>query len=329
MNELTVCKHCGSSEDVVKFGTYKGTQLYWCKVCQRKFKADNDLFHMKVPAEYVSSALDAYYKGLSIGDVCDHLKQEHNYAPSKSVVFKWVDKYTAKAVEHFRDYHPTHVGDTWICDETMLDIDGRKVWFWDCIDADTRFLLASRVSLTRTTDDAEALIKAAHRKAGKAPKAILTDKLRAYLDGVELTFGRDTEHIQTGPFAKGEDSTRLIERFHGTLKDRTKVMRGFRDMDTLIEFTDGFLVYYNYFRPNEALGGKTPAEAARVKYDAHNWAELARLPVSKQEEIATHRILQSKPRVTKTRLVMVPKKRRAKRAKRVSTGLSVMTMRKG
>jgi tRNA(Ile2) C34 agmatinyltransferase TiaS len=35
-----VCKNCGSTA-VVRFGTYKGVQRYWCKTCKRKFKADN------------------------------------------------------------------------------------------------------------------------------------------------------------------------------------------------------------------------------------------------------------------------------------------------
>jgi len=47
------CKNCGSTA-VVKFGSYKGTPRYWCKACKRKFKDDADLFHMKVPADYVS-----------------------------------------------------------------------------------------------------------------------------------------------------------------------------------------------------------------------------------------------------------------------------------
>ena len=33
------CKHCGAA-GVLKYGTYKGVQRYWCKVCKRKFKAE-------------------------------------------------------------------------------------------------------------------------------------------------------------------------------------------------------------------------------------------------------------------------------------------------
>ena len=73
---------------------------------------------------------------------------------------------------------------------------------------------------------------------------------------MELTFGADTEHIMTSPFAKG-DITAIIECWHSILKERTKVMKAFRNIDTLIQFTDGFLVYYNYLRPHESLKGKT------------------------------------------------------------------------
>lgn len=45
IREIT-CKNCGSTA-VVKFGSYKGVQRYFCKACKRKFKADDDVFHMR------------------------------------------------------------------------------------------------------------------------------------------------------------------------------------------------------------------------------------------------------------------------------------------
>jgi len=315
IDELRKCKHC-QSDAVVKFGTYKGTQLYWCKSCQRKFKADNALFHMKVPAEYVSSALNQYYTGMSIGDICKLLKQEHDYLPSKHIVWEWVDKYTSKAADYFRNDKP-QVGNTWVADETVLDLDNHKVWFWDIIDADTRYLLASRVSELRTTKDAQKLMEAALERAGKAPKVVLTDKLSAYLDGVEMTFGADTEHRQSRPFTK-TDSTNKIERFHNTLKERTKVMRGFRDMDTLIQFSDGFLAYYNYFRPHEALQNRTPAEVAGLDSPVKSWLDLCRVPVSKEQEIKTHRT--PKLRIPKVRVAVDRRHSKIHRLPRLSRG---------
>jgi hypothetical protein len=91
-------------------------------------------------------------------------------------------------------------------------------------------------------------------------------------DGVELAYGSDAKHIATKPFTV-DQNTNLIERFHGTLKDRTKVMRGPKDLPTARLITDGWLLHYNYFRPHEALG-KTPAEAAGIKFPYVHWQDL-------------------------------------------------------
>jgi putative transposase len=293
------CKNCGS-EAVVKYGSYKGVPRYWCKVCKRKFKGDNALFHMKVSPEYISMALSMYYSGSSIEDICEHLKQEFGYYPSKHIVFNWVDKFTSLAINQFKDVQP-QVGDTWIADETVLDLDkNRKVWFFDLIDSDTRYLLSSRASYSRTAKDAQILIDRAIKRAGKEPKTVVTDKLASYLD---IRYGKDAEHLQGSPFkikSSGE-STSQIERFHGTIKDRTKVMQAFRDIETLHQFMDGYLIYYNFFKPNSALSGKTPAEAAKVDYQIKNWKDLSQLPVSKQAEIQSHKpikITPKTPRIT-------------------------------
>jgi hypothetical protein len=127
-------------------------------------------------------------------------------------------------------------------------------------------------------------MKEAEKVARKTPKEVLTDSNRSYDDGIELAFGSDTEHVHGHPFKLKvtSESTSEIERFHGTLKDRTKVIRSFKDVETLIQFTNGWLIYYNFFKPHSSLEGKTPAEAAGLKYDVKNWTDLAKLPVSKQ-----------------------------------------------
>ena len=150
---------------------------------------------------------------------------------------------------------------------------GQKVRFWDIIDNKTRFLLASHMSETRMTKDAEALMRQAYDRTGKIPRVIYTDRLRAYLDGIELTFGANTKHRQGGPFDI-ENNTNLIERFHGTLKARTKVMRGMQNKDTARLIMDGWLIHYNYFRPHEALGNKTPAEVAKANFPYKGWKDV-------------------------------------------------------
>lgn len=277
------CKYCGG-RNVIKYGTYGGRQRFWCKDCKRKF-ADNDaLPNMKTPIDQVGTAISMYYEGQSLNKVCRLLSQIYNSYPSDSTVYRWIAKFTKQAINEVKDYK-LNVGDVWVCDETVLDIDGKNVWFWDIIDAKTRFLLASRLSRSRATKEAALVLNEARRRVGKSPKKILTDKMGAYVNAVELVFGADTEHIQTKPFTV-EVNTNLIERFHGTLKDRTKVMRGLKDIKSARLITEGFLLHYNYLRPHEALKGKTPAEVAGVKYPYRNWQEI----VAKREVITPAKV---------------------------------------
>ncbi len=281
------CKHCRST-NVNKYGTYKGTQLYFCKDCERKFTDNNALPGMRTPADQVSDALNMHYEGMSLNAIKRNIKQQNANDISDVAIFKWIDRFTEDAIKATRDLIPK-AGNIWIADETVLKIDGKNVWFWDVIDEKTRFLLASRISLTRTTRDAQLLMEKAARKAGKTPKEVITDKLAAYLDGIELAFGADTEHTQSHGFIT-QPNTNLIERFHGTLKDRTKIMRGLKNVDSTIQFTDGWLVHYNFFRPHSALGDKTPAEAAGIKSPIKNWADVVRQSASARKSKRTRKV---------------------------------------
>jgi len=270
------CKYC-QSENIIKYGKYGDTQLYYCKDCGSKFKGDDTLFHMKTPANQVSSALNMYYEGMSIKAIARNLKQEHGNMPSTATIYEWIQKYTQYAIDSIKGYQPKNIGDTWIADETVIEIDGNNVWLWDIIDADTRFLLATRISRSRTTQDAQMLYDRAVKMAGKEPDKVITDKLASYLD---VRYGKDTEHIQSKPFAI-EDNTQMIERFHSTLKTRTKVMRGLKNIESAHDFIAGWLVHYNYIRPHTALDDRTPAEVAGIDYPYKNWADITRHKPSK------------------------------------------------
>ncbi len=166
-------------------------QMYYCKDCKRKFKDDDSLYGGRVPAEYVSSALSMYYRGMSVADICEQLNHDKGYHPSKSVVFKWIEKHTDNAVKLFDRYKP-NVGDAWVADETVINLDGKDVWLWDIIDVKTRFLLASKLSYSSNMSDAVTLFELAKQRAGKSPKEIRTDKLPAYPDAIYKVFGDAT-----------------------------------------------------------------------------------------------------------------------------------------
>jgi len=229
---------------------------------------------MRTPVEQVASSLSMYYEGMSLNAIRRHLNQMHRNYPSDSTVYEWITKFTKQAIDKSIQYKP-QVGDVWVADETSIKLDGQNVWFWDLIDAKTRFLLASHISKRRTIADANLLMKKAQIKAGKIPKVILTDKLAAYYEGVEKAWGGDTKHIASKGF-RVQPNTNLIERFHGTLKARTKVMRGLKDIETARLILRGWLIHYNYFRPHESLDYLTPSQKAGIFSRSSNWLDVVR-----------------------------------------------------
>ena len=66
----------------------------------------------------------------------------------------------------------------------------------------------------------------------------------------------------------------VLERFNGTVRERDKVIRGFKKEDTPI--LKGQRIFYNYIRPHQALGGATPSQIAGVELNLgrNKWFEL-------------------------------------------------------
>ena len=271
IDDNVVCKYCGSL-NVVKFGIFNGVQRYWCKDCKRKFADNRALPKMKTDIKIISAALSCYFGGMPLDAIQRHLYQQFNVYYSEMGIYNWIKRFSKEAIDRVKDFKPI-VGDTWIADETVLKVGGRKIWFFDVIDEKTRYLLASRLAQSRTIKEAALVMNEARRKAGKSPKRIITDRLAAYIDGIEYVFGADTDHIQSKPFTD-VNSTNIIERFQGTLKDRTKIIRGFKNMMAAELLTDAWLVHYNFFKEHETLGNIPPAQKMGMPIPFKNWAEV-------------------------------------------------------
>ena len=214
---------------------------------------------MKTPARQIASALGMYYGGVSLDAIQQQFRQDHNLDMSESNYWNWVERFTKEAIRQAKDFHPV-VGVRWVADETYMKLKGRNIYFWDIIDADSRYLLASHVSYTRSGRDAKTLMLKEAKRANKTPKVVVTDKLKSYLVGVEEAFRAWSEHKTSGPFDL-EHSTSLIERFHKTLEQRTRVFQKYDDIHTVRPLTNGWLINYNFFKHNEGCGNVPLAQA--------------------------------------------------------------------
>ncbi len=300
-SESTACKYC-QSEHVRKYGLVKGIQRYFCNDCRRKFVATDTIPKMQYSTSKIADVLNMYYEGMSLYEIRRNLIQQHNDYISDVTALNWVRRFSKMAIMEAGKYKPD-VGSVWTADETVIDLDGKNVWLWDIIDTKTRFLLATHMSYTRTSKDAEALMRQAYERTGKIPRVIYTDKLKAYLEGIERVFGADTKHQHGSPF-NIENNTNVIERMHGTIKSRTKVMRGLHSLESARLYLDGWLVHYNFFRPHMSLNDRTPASVAGIRFPFRNWKDVVEQPYEKTARIP---ITPRRPRITKPMPRITPK----------------------
>ena len=64
---------------------------------------------------------------------------------------------------------------------------------------------------------------------------------------------------------RARETNNIVERMHGSVKDRTRVMRGLKAFESTKSILEGFTIHYNYVRPHQSLNGKMPAQAARTQ----------------------------------------------------------------
>ena len=113
------CKFCGS-RNLIKYGHFRGILRLFCKDCQRKF-ADNDaLPGMQTPIAQVGSAIGMYYEGQSLNSICRLLTQIYGSYPSDSTVYRWITKFTRRALQEAKGHKPNTIGNKWIADEIGL-----------------------------------------------------------------------------------------------------------------------------------------------------------------------------------------------------------------
>jgi len=269
--EMPQCKFCGSYA-VVRNGRRRGTQYWLCKNCGRGFVDNKALPKMKYPMDIIADAVYDFYAGTSLNKISQGIENKIRVSPSTSSIYGWIRKLTGAGLAEAEKYQP-QVGSKWVMDETVIRLGGKKYWYIIAIDADTRFILGTKVSRNRNRKDIQAVLEEATAKTGKIPAIVLSDGWGGYRDAIELAYGSESKHIVSTPFGSKELSTNLIERWNGTLKDRLKPMRGMDRNENVQLVLKGFIFYYNYLRPHQSLG-MTPAEATKIKFPYKSWQDI-------------------------------------------------------
>ena len=273
------CKFCRSIQ-VIKYGKANNKQVYYCKSCARKFVPNEGFEGMKYDPRVVTTTLDLYFKGVSLRKIADHLKQCYSLDIDHSTVYRWISKYTEIIEAYVASLEPD-LGDIWHADEMKVKIGGEWRWLWNVMDERTRFHLVSIITKTREVQDAKKAFGKSKEVGNKKPRLMVTDGLASYKRAFNSEFydhHQSCKHV--ADVALQESLNNVLERMHGSIREREKVMRGIKVDDTPIIPMNQ--IYYNFIRPHMGLKGSTPAEAAGVGING-GWLEIIKRSVGYQK----------------------------------------------
>ena len=169
-------------------------------------------------------------------------------------------------INKYVDTMKPEVSDLWNADEQFIKVKGKEQYIWNVLDNETRFLLASNQSPTRSTQDARETFQKAKAIAGKKAKTIVTDGSFSYNASVQkefATYQNPKPHYRYVSLKEHDSNNNVIERFHGSFRQRDKVMRGFKGNQK--QHAENFRTFYNFIRGHQALNGLTPAQRAGIQ----------------------------------------------------------------
>src|SRR3954470_7476197 len=137
---------------------------------------------------------------------------------SHETVRKWGLKFGREIANGIRRRRPQG-GDKWHLDEMVVTIAGKKHYLWRAVDHDG-FVLEALVQSRRDKKAAKRLLRKLLKKQGRAPRVMVTDKLRSYGAAKKIMPG--VEHRQH----KGLNNR--AENSHQPTRRRERQMKRFK-----------------------------------------------------------------------------------------------------
>ncbi len=268
------CKSIKIVKDGLRHNKRGDIQKFNCKDCSKYFTINIVFEKMKHNPQGITTAMQLYFSGESLRNTARSLKLI-GMDITHQTVYNWIEKY-ANLMQKYLEKITPNVGDAWRTDELFLKVKGNLKHLYALMDDDTRFWIAQQVADTKNVADLKPLFKNAKELTGKRPSTLTSDGAPNFNDAFKNEFfiisnprSRHIRHVRM----RGDHNNNKMERMYGEVRDRENVMRGLKNIDTIV--LPGYQLYHNYIRPHEGLDGKTPAEKCGIKIEGDNkWKTL-------------------------------------------------------
>lgn len=266
--DISICPKCNSNQIVkhgIRHNKFGDIQRFTCKSCGNRFVHNLGFEGMKHNPQAITSAMQLYFGGESLRHTRDALRLLGTEV-SYQTIHNWIKKYVSLMQQYTEKIQP-QVGNAWRTDELYVKVRGNMKYLFAMMDDETRFWISQQVATNKGTDDVKPMFREAQRVAGKNPKSITSDGARNFAEASKvfydnsLTDNEQTKHIREITLA-GKIHNQKMERINGEMRDREKVVRGVKSVDSPI--FEGLQLYHNFIKPHMALDEKTPAEIAGI-----------------------------------------------------------------
>jgi putative transposase len=283
------CPNC-NSKNIIRRGIRKTKnrgeiQRFGCSDCDKRFVHDEGFFKMKNHEDKITACMNMYFSGMSLRKIQQHLKMFAPHNSHYSTIYRWIVKY-ADMISVLTDNVQIENGKELMSDEMEYKRLGEQSWFVDVLDTDTRFIVASEFLQSRTLDNLTKVLKHGRKTIKNKVSVITTDCLNAYPQALRYSFGVNDKFkngerpIHNKVKADERGFNHKIERLHNTIRDRTKIMRGFHgSLYSAKMIMKGMEIYYNFVRKHQGIENKTPQEEAipQLELGENKWLSLIKL----------------------------------------------------
>lgn len=189
--------------------------------------------------EVISHCVWLYFRfQLSFRDVQEMMAAQGVTVSHESIRF-WCDKFGRQYAQSIRLRAQGTIGDRWHLDEVHTKIKGQTRYVWRGVDQDGQ-VIDVLVQSRRNSEAARRFFKKLRRKAGKAPRLVVTDKLASYIKPC-------ADMLPTSKHVRGKGSNNRAENSHQATRQRERRMRRFKSSAQAQKFLSIYSQICNFF----------------------------------------------------------------------------------